>query len=77
MKSKEFDLSQKSRENGRLEVEKKTALATIGRGERVNQDFAKSVCSGYSFLMRAQDLSYRNLLNVLLGDAQKRRYYLG
>lgn len=77
LEAKKPALKEKIYEYGRLKLELRAARSAIGRKERVMHDLAGLICKGYTSLMRAQALSYRNRLTTLLGDAHLYGEYLG
>lgn len=60
-----------------LKSDLKAARVWIGREERVFQDFAEHVCTGYTTLIRAQAFSDCDGLSTMLDDAQERGKYIG
>lgn len=65
-------MNKQNRDDDTMEIERSTALATIGREQRVNHDFADRVCTDRTTFMRSQASSYRTRLNAVVGDAKAR-----
>lgn len=74
--SKESVLKEKRRDSGRLEAEQEAVQAAIGGKESDFYDSAELICTGYTSPMRVQAWSYRNRLNIVLGDVQACEEYL-
>lgn len=75
--AKEATLRAKFRDCVQLNYDLGAARATVGRGERVTNELAEEVYTGYIPSMRAQASDYRDHLNVLLANAELRGEYLG
>lgn len=70
-------MKEQSCDQGTLEIELNAARAPIGGKERVVNDVAELVCTGYNTLMREQASSYRDRLSAVFGDVQAGGEYLG
>lgn len=63
--------------HGALRMEWDLAIAAIAQVELVIRYFAERVCKWYSLLVLAQSANYRDLLNVVLSEAQLKCEFYG
>lgn len=62
---------------GALPVEPDTARTTNSQQKRAIRGFSDRVCTGYSSLVRAQSICYRDRLDAVHANAQMCGEYLG